>query len=360
MSVRERSENCFQIQIYLGLKEDGTEDYYYETFHGNETQANKYHDKLKKQLKKQVKSGSKKLLSFENLIDKWKKSLGKDIEDTTKETYERQADALKPFVGDLMLFALNVENLQERLRTIDDKIDEDILTTRTVRNYYAMAKRILAWGAIRNYVQPDLMKDIKPPKASRLKRNVYSQGKLNTFLETAKEYKHYLPLRILGVGGMRVGEVIGARWKNLILKGKSGKLKVVEAVNSRSRKDKETKTLNSERTIIFDMETTNELKIHKENMIKLNKADDDDFIFLSDDGQPLRYQVLFRSKERVLKKAGLHHIRIHDLRHGAGSILLDNGKSLTAVAGFLGQTPATTAGTYSHVLRQANCDDVLA
>lgn len=50
---------------------------------------------------------------------------------------------------------------------------------------------------------------------------------------------------------------------------------------------------------------------------------------------------------------------IHDLRHGAGSILLDRGYSLTSVAGFLSQSPATTAGVYSHVLRQGSSEDVL-
>jgi len=360
MSVRERSENCWQIKIYLGRKEDGTEDYHYETFHGNETQANKYHDRLKKQIKKQIKSASGKLLTVENLIDKWANILGKEIEDTTKNTYIRQANAVKPLVEGLMLYELNVEIIEERLKTLDGKIDAGILKVRTVRNYYSILKRILAWGASRDLVQPDLMKDIKPPKVSRIKRDVYSQSNLNLFIDTAKEYKHYLPLRILGVGGLRVGELIGGKWKNLDLTHENGKMKIVEAMNSRTRKDnKETKTLNSERTIIFDVETTTELLIHKENMQKLNKANDNDFIFLSEDGNPLRYQVLFRAKERVLKKAGLHHIRIHDLRHGVGSILLDKGYSLTTVAEFLGQTPATTAAVYGHSLRLGNCEDVL-
>lgn len=83
-------------------------------------------------------------------------------------------------------------------------------------------------------------------------------SKLNfNFIEAAKEFKHYLPLRILCVTGLRVGEVIGIRWKSVDMVNK--KIKVIEAVNSRTRDNKETKTLNSERTIKLDQETIDEL-----------------------------------------------------------------------------------------------------
>lgn len=106
------------------------------------------------------------------------------------------------------------------------------------------------------------------------------------------------------------------------------------------------------REIELDDETIIELRNHKIKMSKLNKATDNEFVFQSDDCEFLRYQVILRSKERVLKKAGLHHIRIRDLTHGAGSIMLDKGESITAVAEQLGQVPATTARNYSHALRK--------
>lgn len=45
-------------------------------------------------------------------------------------------------------------------------------------------------------------------------------------------------------------------------------------------------------------------------------------------------------------------IRLHDLRHGMGSIMLDNGSSITEVAETLGQVPSTTASIYSHALKK--------
>lgn len=55
----------------------------------------------------------------------------------------------------------------------------------------------------------------------------------------------------------------------------------------------------------------------------------------------------------ALKKADLAHIRIHDLRHTAGSLLLEAGYSFPTVAAFLGHSsPATTAAVYAHAVRK--------
>ena len=142
---------------------------------------------------------------------------------------------------------------------------------------------------------------------------------------------------------------MGFKWRNVSV---YGTIKIVEAVSSRLRYLKDTKTKNSKRVLELDSETVLELQNHKKRMSLENKAGDIDFVFQSDDGQCLRYQVILKAKERVLIKAGLHHIRLHDLRHGCGSLMLDAGESITTVAKQLGQVPATTAGTYSHALRK--------
>ena len=69
-------------------------------------------------------------------------------------------------------------------------------------------------------------------------------------------------------------------------------------------------------------------------------------------GEFLSYEAVYKTKQEVLRKAKLHHIRLHDLRHGVGSLMLDAGSSITTVAEQLGQVPATTAGIYSHSLRR--------
>lgn len=342
MSVKLRAENSWTIAIYLGRDEQGKKKYHYDTFYcKTEKEAKKYEQKLKHDLNNKTGSSKALALNIGRLIDKWLKSIKKEVDNSTYDTYSRQIKRVRPLVEDLQLYTLTTVQIEDRLT----KLDTEELKPRTIKNYYSILKRVLNWGAARDLVKPNIMAGIKSPKIQRLKRQVLNRDELKTFINSAKQYKHYIPLRVLALSGLRVGEVLGLRWDNVDLQ--QGELRVVEAVNSRTRDEKETKTVNSERTIKLDAETIELLTQHKRSTCKNNH----DFVFTSDDGEPLRHQVLFRAKERILKNAGLHHIRIHDLRHGVGSILLDKGEALTYVAGYLGQNPATTAGIYGHALR---------
>ena len=58
-----------------------------------------------------------------------------------------------------------------------------------------------------------------------------------------------------------------------------------------------------------------------------------------------------RSFKPLLKRAGLPHMRFHDLRHTCATLLLSRGVHPKFVQGLLGHaTIAITLDTYSHVL----------
>jgi integrase len=52
---------------------------------------------------------------------------------------------------------------------------------------------------------------------------------------------------------------------------------------------------------------------------------------------------------RVLKAAGIEHIRIHDLRHCHASILVNQGVSLFMVQKILGHSSPKTTQRYAHL-----------
>ncbi|QGZ99445.1 tyrosine-type recombinase/integrase [Dehalobacter restrictus] len=343
--LRNRGNNVWQIGIYLG-KEEGKKDIYYETFYGTKPQAKIYANKLEIGFKEKRNVPKSHNMSMNELFDKFLEYKFSRIERSTYEKYQSQINKLRDLLGDLYLYGIESEKIEERL----EGLNNFNLGSRTIKNHYTTLKTVMIWGAVKKYVPSDILLGIQPPMVSHIVRNVYKEDELNLFIETAKQYKHYLPVKILALTGMRIGELMGLKWKNVSLE--DSKIKIVEAVNSRLRYLKDTKTENSKREIELDEETIKELKVHKNKMSKLNRAEENDFVFQSDDCEFLRYQVILKTKKRVLKKAGLHHIRIHDLRHGVGSIMLDNGESITTVAEQLGQVPATTAGNYSHALRK--------
>ena len=65
----------------------------------------------------------------------------------------------------------------------------------------------------------------------------------------------------------------------------------------------------------------------------------------------LRNRVFFKA----LEKAGLRRIRIHDLRHGFASLLIQNGESLAYVRDQLGHSSIQiTVDTYGHLVPGSN------
>lgn len=67
-------------------------------------------------------------------------------------------------------------------------------------------------------------------------------------------------------------------------------------------------------------------------------------------GQRLKPNTLSAGFKRMLKKAGLRDIRLHDLRHSCASLLLANGVPMKQIQEWLGHSDfSTTANIYAHL-----------
>lgn len=337
-SIRKRGTNVWQIIIYLGKDENGKKINHFETFIGTKTQANTRGIMLEAEIKRNTNSKGK-IVNVSDMLDFWLKEIKKTVSDRTLGKYTYHVRKLKPIVGDLKLYELKPLDLKQQL----DKIEG--LSPRTVKDLYCSLRTAFTLASTWDLVRVDMMKGIKAPKLEHKERNVLKEDQLRLFIDSAKKYKHYLVLRILALTGMRIGEVLGLKWEDI--NWNRGEITVVRSANTRTRVLKDTKTKQSPRTILLDEETLLLLKHHKKNSLKSIEN-----LIFHEEGKPLRYNAVRRTKDKVLKSTGLQHIRLHDLRHGVGSIMLDNGSSMTEVAELLGQKPSTTAGIYSHAMRK--------
>jgi integrase len=73
-------------------------------------------------------------------------------------------------------------------------------------------------------------------------------------------------------------------------------------------------------------------------------------VFTTRLGTPLSPRNDYRDFERLVGAAGLRHVRLHDLRHTAASLMLAQGVSPRVVMEILGHSQiSVTMNTYSHV-----------
>ena len=77
----------------------------------------------------------------------------------------------------------------------------------------------------------------------------------------------------------------------------------------------------------------------------------DDFVFISPDGTPVTPNAVTLAFKRIIKKAGLKDIRLHDLRHTHATLMLKAGVHPKVVSERLGHASiGITLDIYSHVM----------
>ena len=79
----------------------------------------------------------------------------------------------------------------------------------------------------------------------------------------------------------------------------------------------------------------------------------------TDLGTPISARNLLRQFKGLLKQAGLpDDVWFHDLRHTAGSLMLDRGAQLVTVSKILGHSsPMVTATIYAHAFQESQARD---
>ena len=119
----------------------------------------------------------------------------------------------------------------------------------------------------------------------------------------------------------------------------------------------EPKTKKSRRSIRLTPQAGEALRSHLERQLRDmeilgDRYQDQGLVFTTDTGAPINPSNLRqRSFAPLLKRAGLPHMRFHDLRHTCATLLLSRGVHPKFVQELLGHaTIAITLDTYSHVM----------
>jgi integrase len=158
--------------------------------------------------------------------------------------------------------------------------------------------------------------------------------------------------------GMREGELFALKWEDINLESRQihvqRNLQKVLREGKQVREFSTTKTVTSDRVIMVGEQTIEVLKIQmqeielKKVLVK-NKWRENDLVFPTSIGTPMNQSNMLKQYSDVLKAANLPHIRFHDLRHIAASIMLNHGIPLLTVSSILGHAqPSTTLNMYGH------------
>jgi len=193
------------------------------------------------------------------------------------------------------------------------------------------------------------------PKNVRYESHFYTVDQLNQFFDAIRDEPLYPLLKITAIYGLRRSEVLGLKWDSIDFD--AGTLTIrhtVSKVTKAVEKDK-TKNATSYRSFPLTDEAQSLFQAAKAEEQKNRRLfgkeyHESDYVFKWPDGRSYSPDYITSKFPALLKKHGMPHIRLHELRHSCASLLINAGFTLKDVQEWMGHADIKmTANIYGHL-----------
>ena len=303
-------------------------------------------------------------------LAEWLAAKRSSLAPQTSDSYERRIRRqVVPHIGSTRLSDLDRTHIQGLYELLQD----EGLSAQTVNHVDAILKTALKEGVRWGRVARNVAELVDPPRVVRVQPRVLSAVEASRFLDCAQGDR-YEAIYVLAIGtGMRRGELLGLHWRDVDLD--RGLLSVNWNLIRTSRDELQLdapKTAQSRRRLTLDEETITALREHRarqlEQRLQVGTAwQETDLVFCNEVGRATNpSNLIVRSFWPIRKQAGFDAVtttdrrgrttvivpalRFHDLRHTAGTLMLEANVPLKIVSSRLGHSNINvTADTYLHV-----------
>jgi integrase len=204
---------------------------------------------------------------------------------------------------------------------------------------------------------------VKPPEHTPRERETWSKAEVRKFLAKASSDRLHVAWR-LSLYGLRRGEVLGLRWSDIDLR--AGTLTVNQArvlVEYRVRID-EPKSRNGKRTLPLDGDLVAALTslrkrqldesiiagaAYRSRLAELDWYQGGEYVITDEAGTPVHPEWYSDEFGRLLRRAGLRRITLHDSRHTTLTLMEHAGVPISIISKWAGHyDSAFTQKTYVH------------
>lgn len=285
-------------------------------------------------------------------VSDWFRSKKNSISIQTAITYEAYLkNRVIPYIGHVQLAHLTPALLQNYVNDLKD----EGLASSSIKKIYSIVKSALDFAVNMDLLPSNPITKLQLPKDSKKEMAVWEVPEIQAFQKAASLDRLYPAFYLAITTGMRRGEILGLRWRDVDLEKE---MLYVRQTLSKDGKQflSEAKTKTSIRSIKLSNDTVVLLKKHKAVVAKEklwlgSEYEDNDLIISTSKGTPINPENLKRTFQRLIKEADVPAIRLHDLRHTHATMLLAGGVNVKVISERLGHSNIkTTLDIYSHVL----------
>lgn len=244
---------------------------------------------------------------------------------------------------------------------VNDMIDEG-LSPKNIRDTYNNVNAAMKKAVKLRIISRNPCDAVELPKLKKYRAKVYNAETIRELLDVANGTDMYLPVFLLVMVGLRRGELLALRWKDIDFKKNILKVRKNMVNGEKGSVIKSPKTEAGIRDISLGKDVVDVLRIAK------CKYDEDKeeygygfqdlgFVIRQKDGSPYKPDSMTQKWERFIKANDLPKIRLHDLRHSNATALIQAGVNPRVVQQRLGHSDVNiTLNTYTHVLPEMDME----
>ncbi|MCA1696420.1 MAG: site-specific integrase [Actinobacteria bacterium] len=167
----------------------------------------------------------------------------------------------------------------------------------------------------------------------------WTAEQLQRFLRAAVGHRLFPMLWLAAMTGMRRNEVLGLKWGDIDFNKKTISLNRGLVAIGYEIHQTRGKTRNARRPIDLDATTLSVLagwRALQAAELAAVGIDDEGWVFTDGDAQPIHPHALSQTFERIARRPGVPVIRLHDLRHTHGTLLIKEGVPVKVLSERLG------------------------
>jgi integrase len=266
-------------------------------------------------------------------------------------------------IGNIWLQKLMPEQVQRFYVRLSDKG----LSSKTVNAVHGVLHLALDNAVRWGYVARNVCDVVSPPRIVTKEAVFLTVEQAHILLDAVREHRLEVLFLLMMVTGMRRGEVLALRWSDIDFDRYClHVLHTVDYIPKYGYIEDTPKSKAGKRKInlpFFLIEILEEQK--QEVDVLKTKAGEEwtemDLVFPSLKGGYFNPGYLWKVFKKILHRAGLADMRLHDLRHSTVTILLAKGVHIKVISELLGHSDIViTLRTYGHLLPSMQSDVVAA
>jgi integrase len=359
-----RGENKHLIAIFRGYKPNGTNDYFYKTFHGPKKEAERW---LREALVRRDRGEPLEDpdIGFETLFNEWMDS--KKRKPKTIEIYNDNYNYyIKPRFGASKISAITSRDVQKWVNEL-----HKTLSGTSVHLAYSVFRTCIRYALDHEMLLKSPIKAVELPPKEKRKPNVLEPTEALKVLEACKTEPGGIFVAFLLWAGTRPNEAAALQWEDVDWKSNGVEIRrTIVRLRGGKWDFGEPKTENGKRSFTMPASFMQWLNEHRKAQLEQKLAlgrdwYDYDLVFPNEVGEPISSTSYLYLWRRVLAAAGLSYARTkmrpYDARHSMATLLLGH-MPVKVVSKRLGhRDTGITENVYSHVLDsvQEQATDVL-